>query len=101
MAGSSVLALAAAGEDDWEHGKREDEEPFHGVRYGRIGTAVLILFIVATFGVAGAAAGSSPRVVRRSSPDVIRAMWLRVSARCGSRTTPGERSSESTPERIG
>jgi virginiamycin B lyase len=65
MAGSSVLALAAAREDDWKHGKREDEESLHGVWYGHIGTAVLFLFIVATFGISAAAAASSPRVVAR------------------------------------
>lgn len=56
---------AAAREDDRKHGKREDEESLHGVRYGRIGTAVLFLFIVPTFGTAGAAVASPPQVVAK------------------------------------
>jgi streptogramin lyase len=65
MPGSSVLALAAASEDDWKHGKCQDDESFHGVKYGLIAAAVLVFFLGSIFVIAGAAAASSP------SPQVV------------------------------
>jgi hypothetical protein len=65
MRGSSVLALAAARKDDWKHGKRQDDESLHGVKYGRIAAAVLCSFLVSILLLAGAAAASSPQVVTK------------------------------------
>src|SRR5213592_103150 len=70
MRGSSVLALAAAREDDRKHGKRQNDESFHGVKYGRIAAAVLFFFFfffffpISVLVIAGAAA-TSPRGGKR------------------------------------
>jgi hypothetical protein len=98
MRGSSVLALAAAREDDRKHGKRQKNESFHGVKYGRIAAAVLFFFFpVSILVIAGAAAASRPQVVTKSLRGTIRAVWPWVSGRSGSPATVAAPSSGSIP----